>query len=58
LFGFYITHILNTGCAKICKKIRRQKVNKCYCKVCRLTEGNAVGCGVKQSIIKNKVIFN
>ena len=27
LFGFCITHILNTGCAKICKKIRRQKVN-------------------------------
>ena len=25
LFGFCITHILNTGCAKI-KKIRRQKV--------------------------------
>ena len=28
LFGFCITHILNTGCAKIWKKIRRQKVNK------------------------------
>ena len=28
LFGFCITHILNTGCAKIWrKKIRRQKVN-------------------------------
>ena len=26
LFGFCITHILNTGCAKIWKKIRRQKV--------------------------------
>ena len=27
LFGFYITHILNTGCAKIWKKkVRRQKV--------------------------------
>ena len=26
LFGFCITHILNTGCAKIKKKIRRQKV--------------------------------
>jgi hypothetical protein len=26
LFGFCITHILNTGCAKILKKIRRQKV--------------------------------
>ena len=26
LFGFCITHILNTGCAKICKKVRRQKV--------------------------------
>ena len=28
LFGFCITHILNTGCAKIWKKVRRQKV-KC-----------------------------
>ena len=28
LFGFCITHILNTGCAKIWKKkIRNQKVN-------------------------------
>ena len=27
LFGFCITRILNTGCAKIWKKIRRQKVN-------------------------------
>ena len=27
LFGLCITHILNTGCAKIWKKIRRQKVN-------------------------------
>ena len=27
LFGFCITHILNTGCAKIWKKVRRQKVN-------------------------------
>ena len=26
LFGFCITQILNTGCAKILKKIRRQKV--------------------------------
>ena len=26
LFGFYITHILNTGCIKFEKKIRRQKV--------------------------------
>ena len=26
-FGFCITHILNTECAKIWKKIRRQKVN-------------------------------
>ena len=26
LFGFCITDILNTGCAKIWKKIRRQKV--------------------------------
>ena len=26
LFGFCITHVLNTGCAKIKKKIRRQKV--------------------------------
>ena len=26
LFGFCITHILNTGCAKIWKKVRRQKV--------------------------------
>ena len=26
LFGFCITHILNTGCAKIWKKLRRQKV--------------------------------
>ena len=28
LFGFCITHILNTGCAKIKKKIRRQKVKR------------------------------
>ena len=27
LLGFCITHILNTGCAKIWKKVRRQKVN-------------------------------
>ena len=27
MFGFCITHILNTGCAKIWKKFRRQKVN-------------------------------
>ena len=27
MFGFCIIHILNTGCAKIWKKIRRQKVN-------------------------------
>ena len=27
LFGFCITHVLNTECAKIWKKIRRQKVN-------------------------------
>jgi hypothetical protein len=27
LFGFCIIHILNTGCAKIWKKVRRQKVN-------------------------------
>ena len=28
LFGFCITHILNTGCAKIWnKKFRRQKIN-------------------------------
>ena len=26
MFGFCITHILNTGCAKIKKKIRLQKV--------------------------------
>ena len=26
LFGFCITHILKTGCAKIWKKVRRQKV--------------------------------
>ena len=26
LFGFRITHILNTECARIKKKIRRQKV--------------------------------
>ena len=26
LFGFCITYILNTGCAKIWNKIRRQKV--------------------------------
>ena len=26
LFGFCITHIVNTGCAKIWKKVRRQKV--------------------------------
>ena len=30
LFGFCITHILNTGCAKIWKKNRRQKVNTCF----------------------------
>ena len=29
LHGFCITHILNTGCAKIKKKIRRQKVKIC-----------------------------
>ena len=28
LFGFCITHILNTGCAKIWKKIHHQKVKK------------------------------
>ena len=28
LFGFCITHILNTGCAKIWKKFRRQKVKQ------------------------------
>ena len=28
LFGSYIIHILYTGCAKIKKKFRRQKVNK------------------------------
>ena len=28
LFGFCITHILNTGVLKLKKKIRRQKVNK------------------------------
>ena len=28
LFGFCITHILNTGCAKIWKKIRRQKIKQ------------------------------
>ena len=35
LFGFCITHILNTGCAKICKKkkVRRQKVKLIYIKV-------------------------
>ena len=27
LFGFCVIHILNTECAKIWKKIRRQKVN-------------------------------
>ena len=27
MLGFCITHILNTGCAKIWKKVRRQKVN-------------------------------
>ena len=31
LFGFCITHILNTGCAKIWKKVRRQKVNTHIC---------------------------
>jgi hypothetical protein len=31
LFGFCITHILNTGCAKIWKKkVRRQKVNTTF----------------------------
>ena len=28
MFGFCITHILNIGCAKIWKKIRRQKVKQ------------------------------
>ena len=28
LFGFRVTHILNTECAKIWKKIRRQKVKR------------------------------
>ena len=28
LFGLCITHILNTGCAKIWKKMRRQKVKE------------------------------
>ena len=28
LFGFCVTHILNTGCAKIKKKIRRHKVRR------------------------------
>ena len=31
MFGFCITHILNTGCAKIWKKNRRQKVNDVSC---------------------------
>jgi hypothetical protein len=31
LFGFCITHILNTGCAKIWKIIRRQKVKPLHC---------------------------
>ena len=30
LFGFCTTHSLNTGCAKIKKKIRRQKVKPVY----------------------------
>ena len=34
LFGFCITHILNTGCAKILKKIRRQKVKLCNITFC------------------------
>jgi hypothetical protein len=37
LFGFCITHFLNTGCAKIWKKIRRQKVNN----ICLIRDGNA-----------------
>ena len=28
LFGFYITHILNTDCAKILKNVRHQKVKR------------------------------
>ena len=34
LVGFCITHILNTGCAKIWKKFRRQKVNYSYSTNC------------------------
>ena len=33
LFGFCIAHILNTGCAKLWKKIRRQKVNAKNCEL-------------------------
>jgi hypothetical protein len=29
-FGSCIIHILNTGCAKILKKFRRQRVNNLY----------------------------
>ena len=36
LLGFCITHILNTGCAKIWQKVRRQKVKGCGRIVCRL----------------------
>ena len=44
LFGFCITHILNTGCATIWKKVRRQKVKefsienlKFYCHVYKIS---------------------
>ena len=30
LFGFCITHVLNTGCAKIWNQLRRQKVNSIH----------------------------
>ena len=42
LFGFCITHIANTGCAKIKKKIRRQKV-KIHLLFNHIRGGNVTG---------------
>ena len=52
LFGFYITHILNTGCAKIWKKksvAKRLKQNMIHSfRICP---------AVRQSLIKNHIRF-
>ena len=44
LFGFCITHILNTGCAKIKKKIRRQKVKSVFrhVRTCKAEESHRI----------------